>query len=53
MDLACLLLLFYGHLGQDLTNEGDTAYTLAAAGPLLSYADLLERSALSYADGLT
>ena len=37
----------------DLTNEGDTAYTLAAADPLLSYADLLERSALSYADGLT
>lgn len=36
----------------DLTNSGDTAITLAAADPTLSYAGLLGNSALAYAGGL-
>lgn len=36
----------------DLTNEGDTAHTLADEDPMLDYAKLLEPSALSFADGL-
>lgn len=36
----------------DLTNEGDTAHTLADADPTLDYEKLLGPSALAYADGL-
>ncbi len=36
----------------DLTNAGDTAYTLQEADPTLSYSSMLENSALAYADGL-
>lgn len=36
----------------DLTNTGDTAITLAAADPTLSYPDFLANSALAYAAGL-
>ena len=36
----------------DLTNVGDSAHTIADEDPLLDYRNLLEPSALSYADGL-
>jgi len=36
----------------DLTNEGDTAYTLKDADPILNYSNLLENSALAFANGL-
>lgn len=36
----------------DLSNTGDTAITLSAADPTLSYAGLLGNSALAYAGGL-
>ena len=36
----------------DLTNAGDTAHTLKAADPTLSYASLLEVSAQAFAGGL-
>lgn len=36
----------------DLTNTGDTAITLAAADPTLSYPDFLGNSALAYAAGV-
>lgn len=36
----------------DLTNEGDTAHTLAEEDPALDYEKLLKPSALAFADGL-
>ncbi len=36
----------------DISNAGDTAYTLGGADPTLSYENLLYESALAYADGV-
>ena len=36
----------------DLTNDGDSAHTIAGEDPLLDYKNLLEPSALAFADGL-